>query len=755
MAENHHRDWKAAPLDPAGASGWRRFLLACRMPAILFLIVTGFYWKLTLTRQYTWLDNPDGVYQVLPWFQFQARSLHEGHLPLWDPHEWGGQPLLGQVQPGTAYPLNWLLFSLPLRRGFIAHGFLQWYFVVIHFLAALFAYLLCRDLNRSRASSVFAGAAFALAGWMGTTDWPQMLSGASWTPLVFLFLFRVGRGQRPMASAALAGTFLGVAFLAGHHQIPIYVGIAATGYWLYLFLRDGRPNWLMTRGFLIFGLVCFLVGALQSIPAWECGKLSVRWVGTPEPVTWDQPVPYDIQTGFGLFPLSVLGIVVPGIGRNANPYLGIALLSMAFIGVAVAWSERTVRALGTLAVAGLVFSLAGYANLHGFLYGLVPMIDKARNPSMAIFIFHFAIIILTAYGIDAYISGSAVSWFPRLWRALLVFAAVLYVALLFRTLWSIQGGLDGDAIAMAALTSLMMAGVLYAGARNQITPRTAYTVIFLLAILETGLFSGAGWRNRDSPNFFLKKIYQDADLAAFLQQQTQPVRVEIDSAQVPYNFGDWYGIDVFGGYLASLTTNVYRVQGSYQGRMLAGTNFFIGDKPIRQNQVEVYANRKGIKIYSNPEAFPRVWTVHHAEKIATVAEIGLRLDRPLSELRSTTFLLAEPPSLQPCNAEDQVQLISRYPGAATIDAGMQCKGMVVLGETAYPGWEASVDGRAARIYEAYGFLRGIAVDAGRHRIELRYRPKTVLTGGILSACGMVVAVLMALGAGRFPGRLKL
>src|SRR6516162_8540333 len=72
-------------------------------PAILLLITTGAFWKL-LTKQYTWVDHPDMVYQVLPWYQFQAVSWHNGTFPLWDPHVWGGQPLVGQMHPGAAYP---------------------------------------------------------------------------------------------------------------------------------------------------------------------------------------------------------------------------------------------------------------------------------------------------------------------------------------------------------------------------------------------------------------------------------------------------------------------------------------------------------------------------------------------------------------------------------------------------------------------------------------------------------------------------
>src|SRR3982074_2617441 len=159
-------------------------------PAILFLISFLFCWKILLTNQYTWMDGPDLAHQVLPWFQYQAGEWHQGRFPIWDPYHWAGQPLIGQAQPGAAYPLNWILFSLPLHNGWISQKALHWYFMLIHYLAALFCYWLCRDLGRSRTASILGGAVFAFGGFIGNNDWPQMLNGAIWTPLVFLFLLR-------------------------------------------------------------------------------------------------------------------------------------------------------------------------------------------------------------------------------------------------------------------------------------------------------------------------------------------------------------------------------------------------------------------------------------------------------------------------------------------------------------------------------------------------------------------------------------
>jgi hypothetical protein len=176
--------------------------------------------------------------------------------------------------------------------------------------------------------------------------------------------------------------------------------------------------------------------------------------------------------------------------------------------------------------------------------------------------------------------------------------------------------------------------------------------------------------------------------------------------------------------------------------MLAGVNFYIGAKTIRPNQVEVYANSRGIRVYSNPDAFPRVWTVHHMDSIAGEQDIPARLERPLAELRDRAFVVGQAPSLETCAAPDHIDLLSRRINSLTVAADMQCKGMVVVSETYYPGWEATVDGRPAPVLETYGFLRGVVVNAGRHRVEMHYRPKSVYWGAALTGIGLLAAALI-------------
>jgi uncharacterized membrane protein YfhO len=69
--------------------------------------------------------------------------------------------------------------------------------------------------------------------------------------------------------------------------------------------------------------------------------------------------------------------------------------------------------------------------------------------------------------------------------------------------------------------------------------------------------------------------------------------------------------------------------------------------------------------------------------------------------------------------------------------------MVILADSYFPGWRATVDGERAQIYEAYGALRGVVVGKGRHRIEMRYIPFSVIAGLLMTLSGALGAVFLS------------
>ncbi len=754
MVENHQGD-SYRPLLPenmahngslrtarALAPAW---LTRLQGPLLLLLIVIGVFWKLTLShRQYTWMESGDIVNQVMPWLQYEAGEFHRGHFPLWDPYEWGGQSLIGQAQPAVAYPLNWILYSLPLKNGWLEQIYLDGFFVGIHYLAGLFAFWLCRDLGRSMAASLLGGSAFALAAWIGNTDWPQMLNGGIWAPLIFLFFFRMMRGEKPVRNAALSGAMLGIAFLSGHHQIPIFSGLAIAGAWIYWLAAKVRTRDEIRQAGLciaVFGIMFVLLGAFQIFPGTDYGKQALRWVGANNPAGWKDIVPYRVHAMFSMPPASILGLVIGPASDHTVPYVGFAVLLMGAAGAIAGWRNIFVRIMAAVAVGGFFLAMGQWNIFHGLIYALLPQVDKARNISFGSFIWGFGISILAAFGADLFLQlGRS---FQKILIAVAGIGGVAMVASVFVISQSKvpQGG-DQNLIAFCGLIALVIAGVLSlwksGGIRNAAIP------LLLLAMIEFGTTLGWGYRPAEAPDYLLKSMSRHSEIAEWLRKQPGPMRVEVDDNEITYNFGDWYGIDVYGGYLASITVNVVETLGQYPARALMGVKYDVGRKPIHPDkEVEVFRDKSGLKIWEHKDAFPRVWSVH-ATKSVTHAQEDPAYNIGLDKLRNEAFFVDQPaPKVEKCSG-DSVNLLRRDANEVEIDALMVCQGVVIAAETYDKGWSAKVDGKSTPLLEAYGTARAVVVPGGHHRVIMQFYPRSIVLGGLMTGLGLLLVFGMLL-----------
>ncbi|MCC6588437.1 MAG: hypothetical protein IT168_17215 [Bryobacterales bacterium] len=708
------------------------------IPLLLFAIVAGFYWRLTLTNQYTWLESPDLARQVLPWFQFQVGEFQQGRIPLWDPYMLAGQPLLGQAQPGTAYPLNWLLFLMPTRDGWIQERILNWYFVTIHLLAALFAYLLCRDWGYTRRASVIGGAVFALGAYVGQIDWPQMINGAVWTPLVLLFVTRSLRGHRIWASAAFGGLCLGMAFLAGHHQVPIFVGLMAAGAWLWGVFRNGF-NPRLSLATALFFVVGGLISAAQFLPALEYSKLAYRWVSSAKPVTHTDPVPYIVHHTFSVHAKSLFGIVFPGASENVSPLIGFTAAFLACIAVLRAWRRSTVRFAICCCIGSFLFALGSDNILHGLLYGLVPALDKARSPAMAIVVFGIGAATLVAAGVDQLFERNE----PNFEKGAFYCGAALLGSLLLLALF--HGQWSDSPVILVGLSAMLLAGTLRALRTGSLSYSAATALILCLILFDLGRGPINNYphnedtnRQRDLPKM------ADPELIEQIRRIEPTARWDISDEVAHYNFGDWHGIQTYGGYLASLTRAFWEMEPHNEHtRRLWGVKYWVGKQPLMSWNEAIYESNRGWKIYRNPQAFPLIRTLHQATGLKNLKDMQLIFATPNWDYAKSVFVYGDPPDLETCGTPDETLLLRREPSRVAYYAEMACRGMAVLADNSFPGWEAVVDGKPAKIWDAYTAQRGVVLDKGRHVVEFRYRPKSVYIGLALTLVGMVLTVAVS------------
>jgi hypothetical protein len=97
------------------------------------------------------------------------------------------------------------------------------------------------------------------------------------------------------------------------------------------------------------------------------------------------------------------------------------------------------------------------------------------------------------------------------------------------------------------------------------------------------------------------------------------------------------------------------------------------------------------------------------------------------------------------------------PSAARFELELDRPGILVVTDTWFPGWRARLDGEPAPILLANGYQRAVAVRAGRHHVELEYRPASFVRGlGIsgLAAFGLAVAAWHGWSRGGRRGRAR-
>ncbi|MCO6458042.1 MAG: YfhO family protein [Pirellulaceae bacterium] len=170
-----------------------------------------------------------------PLFAWTHDQWMRGRIPLWNPQENCGMPVVGDTTSSVFYPGK-LIFLLP--GGFNSN--FNWY-VVLHVLAAAVSALLAA---RSWRASPPAAACCALAYAFGGYTLYQytnvvFLVGAAWLPLSLLAADRMLR-RRSLKWSVLLGVALAMLTLGGDPQTAYHVGLLAAAYGLLL-------SWLVRR----------------------------------------------------------------------------------------------------------------------------------------------------------------------------------------------------------------------------------------------------------------------------------------------------------------------------------------------------------------------------------------------------------------------------------------------------------------------------------------------------------------------------
>jgi uncharacterized membrane protein YfhO len=106
--------------------------------------------------------------------------------------------------------------------------------------------------------------------------------------------------------------------------------------------------------------------------------------------------------------------------------------------------------------------------------------------------------------------------------------------------------------------------------------------------------------------------------------------------------------------------------------------------------------------------------------------------------RQSLTLLREDPfywvrRMQESFSQNPVKLTAYRPNSLELEADVGENGYIIVNDSYFPGWQAKIDGKSTRIFQANHAFRAVRVNAGKHKITMSYKPQAFYLGIRISA----------------------
>ncbi len=733
--------------------------------------------------------EPDGL-------QVRA-ALRDLRLPVWSPLLAAGTPLLATQQTAPLYPLTWLGVIFPYWHSLV------WIAVLKLALAALGTYLFGRALGLSRWASMLAAISFAFGCYL--IDWLEHPHSnvyilAPWLLLCTECCSRRGR----LRDGGYLAVLTGLAVLGGQPEAAFIVLSAAAGWLLYRLLAPSAALRLRVLALWLAGVAVGVgIGAVMVLPLIEMLRLSPGYSRSvpalgPKflysllfPEWWGRP------TGGGQ---------VPGPANFAERtfYVGVLPLVLAGAGFCGRRPRSDQLAIAGGLVVSLVIALRPgpigtvLAHLPGF-----DTIDLQRY----LIVTSLALALLAAFGLDALLEATAAER-----RRIIAVAALIVivpaVAMIATHLSWLDGlgqaahrlvdrdlVLDGSGLALASVLRWLLLGGLSIAAIAALWrwPRAPLALACVLALTAVDLMLvNWGYNNSITTRQAQPATPEAVQVMRHITRSGGRV-VGLGSAMLP-SVGSRWGLAQANGPEnplvqrdSRLADDLGAVQPSASLVTFPGTDprtpkllsllgvkavilpagSLIGSKlttaPVLDGDPIAYNGADGV-VVRIPGALPQAFVAYRwrasrseDESILMAAAGDARGDRddPAIETSATARGAgAQITADAAAPAATVARLRRQSTTAVTVDVRARAAGQLVVLDTYYPGWHATVDGRSVPIRAANGAFDAIAVPKGSHVVRLSYHPTSVRDGVIVSLVSLALALAAIVFGAGVPGCVR-
>ncbi|MBI4692950.1 MAG: hypothetical protein HY749_02925 [Gammaproteobacteria bacterium] len=692
----------------------------------------------------------DVVQEYLPTYTFLARALRAGQLPTWNPYNRGGSPHLDNPVSIPFHPLLLLLIWLSPDQVYDFQ-------VVLHFGFAFLAMALYLRAARLHSGAVLFGALswtfcafFSINCLHG-----RSIAALSLLPLVLLCLERFlakPESRRVWQLGLVLGFTLLIADPAGILAMTVVLGLKLFGHRLF----EAPSLRGKLGGIVCAGLIACAAAAPVLLSEAEGLATSVRAFEYGGPYAWSQSV---LRTIGGYLALLVATVHPYALGSRASidalkpfgytiafiPFAGTFALPFAAVAARRLWTERRWRWVVLTFAAGLVLQ-----------YPSVVAVLADRN----VIVIAFALVLAAALGMDRFLAMNPAE-IRRSAKLLLAFTGLAWAAFLARELVlhefgprlletltkAIQANLSGYLFERYAEWKLASAGRFLALQHLWSAPnvlflaglsvfsiawyRAARRPVLVLACLAPVVFGAANVHVFDEVRYPLPL---PAPGLALAPTDLAPPRVLVAREGVDNRLlltamlPQLYGLAQVRGYgsLFPLNPDVLTSELPPEHPLyeVVGVNYLVTarDSTTTSPAFPEKVHGGDMNVYARTRPASRFHVTGRLVQVGTreAAAERARADTRAVDARSFYVTTLSPAYRGEHPVAAKIRVLDESPTRIALDVEADADALLVIGDTHYRGWRASIDGAAAAIDPVDGALRGISLHQGRNAVRLDY-----------------------------------
>lgn len=714
-------------------------------------------WPLLAGQFYAGGDVPD---VFLPLENFFHTEMLAGRLPAWQPNAAWGFPVIASAQLGFFYPPLLLTRLLPIAI------YLPVILVLHLFGAALGMYLFARGEKISHHGSLLAATSFTASAfvWQHMTHLNIILN-LVWLPWQFIFLRRLAQKSPVRANQALAAVTMAAPFLAGHLHLSVLMVIMSLAY----FLSATRFSlWIIAKRIVPTLLLVGALAAAQILPTIELAQQSTRATGIDfdlERANQHSWPLYHLPTT--IFP-RFFGTDDTYWGKRLEVEYGIFIgtipLILAIWGLRRAWYSHRFFVL-----AGLGALLLALGDMSPFrLIGLEPTFWYFTAPARWLLLYTFSAALLSGAGLDALSLGArrrafliaaigltalVIVWNAIIWRLPSDVSSTLTSLLNERQLLgerplSYYEAKTTSLISSVRQSSLSLTSwatwlplVSVALACFTIHKRQATAIIIGLASAELILIASTS-----NPTLSWPTLTAPPDTISQLPAHVRTGASRLFSIAKVGDTGLW---------LSNPDSRPDDAERALRRRLLVpltNTRFSIAG-PQWPASLDLDTQFRALKSLEKDEGI-YLSSVAAAEELNIGAiiidpAVDHQFDKPTNKKTLDNILLYElnpQPRAYLTSPEGEIPL--PYQPIAptylqwTIDTPAPAQ--LVVRDTFYPSWRATVDGQSVRIAPYREIFRQLKIPAGTHTVTMTYRPVALYWGLTISLIAAVITLILLL-----------